>query len=138
MSILKNKKNSLDKNTKLPTNKNFGIVFSIVFLIIALFPLINDGNLRIWSLIVSTIFLFLGLINSKILTPLNKIWFKFGLILGKIVSPVIMGVIFFLVVTPTALIMRLVGKDLLNLKFNKHKSYWIEKTGPKSNMKNQF
>ena len=138
MSILKNKKNSIDKNTKLPTNKNFGIVFSLVFLIIALFPLINDGNLRIWSLIVSTIFLFLGLINSKILTPLNKIWFKFGLILGKIVSPIIMGVIFFLVVTPTALIMRLVGKDLLNLKFNKHKSYWIEKTGPKSNMKNQF
>ena len=138
MSILKNKKNSLDKNTKLPTNKNFGIVFSIVFLIIALFPLINDGNLRIWSLIVSTIFLFLGLINSKILTPLNKIWFKFGLILGKIVSPIIMGVIFFLVVTPTALIMRLVGKDLLNLKFNNNKSYWIEKTGPKSNMKNQF
>ena len=128
----------MNKNTKLPTNKNFGIVFSIVFLIIALFPLINDENLRIWSLIVSTIFLFLGLINSKILTPLNKIWFKFGLILGKIVSPIIMGVIFFLVVTPTALIMRLVGKDLLNLKFNKHKSYWIEKTGPKSNMKNQF
>ena len=138
MKILKNKKNSLNKNTKLPTNKNFGIVFSIVFLIIALFPLMNDGNLRIWSLIVSTIFLFLGLINSKILTPLNKIWFKFGLILGKIVSPVIMGIIFFLVVTPTALIMRLVGKDLLNLKFNKYKSYWIEKSGPKSNMKNQF
>ena len=138
MKILKNKKNSLNKNTKLPTNKNFGIVFSIVFLIIALFPLINDENLRIWSLIVSTIFLFLGLINSKILTPLNKIWFKFGLILGKIVSPIIMGVIFFLVVTPTALIMRLVGKDLLNLKFNKYKSYWIEKTGPKSKMKNQF
>ena len=138
MKILKNKKNSLNKNTKLPTNKNFGIVFSIVFLIIALFPLINDGNLRIWSLIVSTIFLFLGLINSKILNPLNKIWFKFGLILGKIVSPVIMGIIFFLVVTPTALIMRLVGKDLLNLKFNKYKSYWIEKSGPKSNMKNQF
>ena len=106
--------------------------------IISLFPLINDENLRIWSLIVSTVFLFLGLIKSKILTPLNKIWFKFGLILGKIVSPIIMGVIFFLVVTPTALIMRLVGKDLLNLKFNKHKSYWIEKTGPKSNMKNQF
>ena len=128
----------MNKNTKLPTNKNFGIVFSIVFLIIALFPLINNENLRIWSLIVSTIFLFLGLINSKILTPLNKIWFKFGLILGKIVSPIIMGVIFFLVVTPTALIMRLVGKDLLNLKFNKYKSYWIEKTGPKSKMKNQF
>ena len=128
----------MDKNTKLPTNKNFGIVFSVIFLIVSLFPLINDGSLRIWSLIVSTVFLFLGLINSKILTPLNKIWFKFGLLLGRIVSPVIIGVIFFLVVTPTALIMRLIGKDLLNLKFNKHKSYWIEKTGSKSKMKNQF
>ena len=128
----------MNKNIKLPTNKNFGIVFSIVFLIIALFPLINNESLRIWSLIISVVFLFLGLINSKILTPLNNIWFKFGLILGRIVSPVIMGVVFFLVVTPTAFIMRLVGKDLLNLKFNKHKSYWIEKTGPKSNMKNQF
>ena len=128
----------MDKNTKLPTNKNFGIVFSVIFLIISLFPLINDGSLRIWSLIVSTVFLFLGLTNSKILTPLNKIWFKFGLLLGRIVSPVIIGFIFFLVVTPTALIMRLIGKDLLNLKFNKHKSYWIEKTGSKSKMKNQF
>ena len=128
----------MNKNIKLPTNKNFGIVFSIVFLIIALFPLINNESLRIWSLIISAVFLFLGLINSKILTPLNNIWFKFGLILGRIVSPVIMGVVFFLVVTPTAFIMRLVGKDLLNLKFNKHKSYWIEKTGPKSKMKNQF
>ena len=128
----------MNKNIKLPTNKNFGIVFSIVFLIIALFPLINNESLRIWSLIISAVFLFLGLINSKILTPLNNIWFKFGLILGRIVSPVIMGVIFFLVVTPTAFIMRLVGKDLLNLKFSKHKSYWIEKTGPRSKMKNQF
>ena len=128
----------MNKNIKIPTNKNFGIVFSIVFLIIALFPLINNESLRIWSLIISAVFLFLGLINSKILTPLNNIWFKFGLILGRIVSPVIIGIIFFLVVTPTAFIMRLVGKDLLNLKFNKHKSYWIEKTGPKSNMKNQF
>ena len=128
----------MDKNTKLPTNKNFGIVFSVIFLIVSLFPLINDGSLRIWSLIVSTVYIFLGLINSKILTPLNKIWFKFGLLLGRIVSPVIIGFIFFLVVTPTALIMRLIGKDLLNLKFNKHQSYWIEKTGPKSKMKNQF
>ena len=128
----------MDKNTKLPTNKNFGLVFSVIFLIISLFPLINDGSLRIWSLIVSTVFLFLGLINSKILTPLNKIWFRFGLLLGRIVSPVIIGVIFFFVVTPTALIMRLIGKDLLNLKFNKHQSYWIEKSGPQSKMKNQF
>ena len=80
----------------------------------------------------------LGLINSKVLTPLNKFWFKLGLLLGKVISPLIMGIIFFLVVTPTALIMRIIGKDLLNLKFNNKKSYWIEKTGPKSKMKNQF
>ena len=128
------------KNTeiKIGSNKSFGIVFFIVFLLIAIYPLINNGELRIWSLIIAIIFLILGLINSKVLTPLNKLWFKFGLLLGKVVSPLIMGIIFFLVVTPTALIMRIIGKDLLNLKFNNKKSYWIEKTGPKSKMKNQF
>ena len=123
---------------KLGSNRSFGIVFSIVFLLIAIYPLINSDGLRVWSLIIAIIFLVLGLINSKILTPLNKLWFKFGILLGRIVSPVIMGVIFFLVVTPIGLIMRIIGKDLLNLKFNKDKSYWIEKTGPKSKMKNQF
>tara|TARA_Y100000591_G_C21803849_1_gene683632 strand:- start:30 stop:422 length:393 start_codon:yes stop_codon:yes gene_type:complete len=123
---------------KMSSNKSFGIVFFIVFLIVGLYPLINNDEPRIWSLIISLFFLILGSINSKILTPLNKIWFKFGILLGRIVSPVIMGVIFFLIVTPIALIMRIIGKDLLNLKFNKDKSYWIEKTGPKSNMKNQF
>ena len=123
---------------KINSNKSFGIVFSIVFLLIAIYPLINDQELRIWSLIISTTFLILGLINSRALTPLNKLWFKFGLLLGRIVSPVIMGLIFFLVVTPIAFTMRIIGKDLLNLKFNKDKSYWIEKTGPKSKMKNQF
>ena len=128
------------KNTeiKIGSNKSFGVVFFIVFLIIAIYPLINNEGLRIWSFIISIIFLVLGLINSKILTPLNKLWFKFGLLLGRIISPVIMGIIFFFVVTPTALIMRIIGKDLLNLKFTKNKSYWIEKSGPKSKMKNQF
>ncbi len=128
------------KNTeiKIGSNKSFGIVFFIVFLLIAIYPLINNGELRIWSLVVAIIFLILGLINSKVLTPLNKLWFKFGLLLGKIVSPLIMGIIFFFVVTPTAFIMRIIGKDLLNLKFNNKKTYWIEKTGPKSKMKNQF
>ena len=128
------------KNTeiKIGSNKSFGVVFFIVFLIIAIYPLINSEGLRIWSFIISIIFLVLGLINSKILTPLNKLWFKFGLLLGRIISPVIMGIIFFFVVTPTALIMRIIGKDLLNLKFTKNKSYWIEKSGPKSKMKNQF
>ena len=128
------------KNTeiKIGSNKSFGIVFFIVFLLIAVYPLFNNSELRIWSLIIAIIFLILGLVNSKVLTPLNKLWFKFGLLLGRIVSPLIMGIIFFLVVTPTAFIMRIIGKDLLNLKFNNKKSYWIEKTGPKSKMKDQF
>jgi len=125
-------------NIKIGSNRSFGIVFFIVFLLIAIYPLINNEGLRIWSIIIAIFFLILGLINSKVLTPFNKLWFKFGLLLGKIISPIIMGIIFFLVVTPIAFIMRTIGKDLLNLKFNKNKSYWIEKTGPKSKMKNQF
>ena len=123
---------------KIGSNRSFGIVFFIVFFLIASYPLTQGGELRIWSLIICLIFLILGSINSKILTPLNKLWFKFGVFLGKIVSPIIMGIIFFLVVTPIGLIMRVFGKDVLNLKFDKAKSYWIEKSGPKSKMKNQF
>ena len=126
------------KEIKISSNRSFGLVFFIFFLIIAIYPIIYDESLRVWSLIISLVFLILGLINSKILAPLNKIWFQFGLLLGRIVSPVIMGIIFFLVVTPIALIMKIIGKDLLNLKFNKGKTYWIEKNGPKSSMKNQF
>ena len=123
---------------KIGSNKSFGIVFFVVFLIVALYPLVNSKDIRIWSLVISVIFLFLGLINSRLLTPLNKLWFKFGIFLGKIFSPIIMGIIFFLVVTPIGLIMRVLGKDLLNLKYNKDESYWIKKSGPKSKMKNQF
>ena len=123
---------------KISSNRSFGIVFFIVFLLIALYPFTYGGEIRIWSLIISILFLILGLLNSKILAPLNKIWFKFGILLGRIVSPLIMGIIFFLVVTPIGFIMRLLGKDVLNLKYNKNKSYWIEKNGPKSKMKNQF
>ena len=123
---------------KISSNRSFGIVFFIVFLLIATYPLLNDGHLRIWSLIISVIFLVLGLLNSKTLYPLNKIWFKFGIFLRKIISPFIMGMIFFLVVTPIGLFMRLLNKDLLSLKFNKKKTYWIEKNEPKSKMKNQF
>ncbi len=125
-------------DVKISSNRSFGIVFFLVFLIISLYPLVNNENLRVWSLILSLIFLVLGLIKSKILTPLNKIWFKFGIFLGKIISPLIMGVIFFVVVTPIGLIMRALGKDLLNLKYNNKSSYWIEINGPKSKMKNQF
>ena len=128
----------MNENIQISSNKSFGIVFSFVFLFIALYPLSYSGEIRGWSAIISLNFLVLGLLRSKILTPLNKVWFKFGIFLGKIISPLIMGIIFSLVVTPIGLIMRILGKDLLNLKYNSNKSYWIEKSGPKSKMKNQF
>ena len=128
----------MSQEIKISANKSFGIVFFTVFLLIALYPLIKDGNVRLWSLTVSFIILIITLLYPKFLDPLNKLWFKFGIFLGKIISPLVMGIIFFLVVTPIGLIMRLLGKDILNLKYNKSKSYWIEKSGPKSKMKNQF
>ena len=123
---------------KVSSNRSFGIVFFIVFLLIATYPLLKGNDVRVWSLLISFGFLILGLINSKILSPLNKLWFKFGLILGKIISPLIMGIIFFVVVTPIGIVMRVLKKDLLNLKYNQKETYWIKKTGPKSKMKNQF
>ena len=123
---------------KIGSNKSFGIVFFIVFFIISIYPLLSHNEIRLWSLIISIIFLVLGLLNSKLLTPLNKVWFKFGILLGKIVSPLVMGLIFFFVVTPIGILMRILNKDLLNLKFNKKTTYWIEKNDPKSKMKNQF
>lgn len=125
-------------DSKIGSIRSFGIVFFIVFLIISLYPLLNDGNIRIWSLIVSVIFLILGLLKSKLLSPLNYIWYKFGLLLGKIISPLVLIIIFFIVVTPIGILMRILGKDLLNLKYNNKKTYWVEKSGPKSKMKNQF
>ena len=123
---------------KISSNRSFGLVFFVVFLLISIYPLLHGQNLRFWSLIVAIIFLALGLLNSKILTPLNKIWFKFGLLLGSIVSPVIMSIIFFFVVTPISFVMKILGKDILNLKLNNNNTYWVEKSGPKSKMKNQF
>ena len=125
-------------DVKIGSNRSFGIVFFVVFLLIGLYPLINADSVRIWSVIISLIFLILGLMNSKILNPLNKLWFKFGILLGKIVSPLVMGIIFFLVVTPIRILMNILKKDLLNLKFNNKETYWIEKNEPKSKMKNQF
>ena len=128
-----------DSKIQIGSNRNFGLVFFIVFLLIAIWPLLDGGIIRIWSLSISIIFLILGLINSKILTPLNKIWFKFGLFLGSIISPIVMGVVFFLVITPIGIFMKLLGKDLLNNKYdNKKKSYWIDREKTKSTMKQQF
>ena len=125
-------------NIKISSNKSFGIVFFVFFLIVSIYPLIDGGVLRVWSLVISAIFLILGLLNSKVLTPLNKLWFKLGILLGAIVSPIVMGIVFFIVVTPISLIMKILGKDILNLKKNKNRSYWIDKSEIKSTMKNQF
>ena len=127
-----------DQKIKIGSNKSFGIVFFIVFLIIAFWPLLNSNEINYWSLTISIIFLILGLANSKILTPLNKIWFKFGILLGNVIAPIVMGIIFFLIVTPTSIIMKILGKDLLNLKKNNNNSYWIEKSDQNSKMKNQY
>ena len=127
-----------NNNIKIATNKSFGIIFFLFFIIVSIFPLFKEGNIRIWSLIIAVIFLILGLFNSKALTPLNKIWFKLGILLGSFVSPIVMGVVFFVIVTPTSLVMRALGKNLLNLKKGNKKTYWIEKSKIKSKMKNQF
>ena len=126
------------KDIKIGSNKSFGIVFAVVFGLIAFWPLIKSDDIRIWALVISIIFFVLGLINSKILTPLNRLWFKVGIFLGNFIAPIVMGIIFFLVVTPTGIIMKLLGKDLIKLKKSNEKSYWIEKKNIKSSMKNQF
>jgi len=128
----------MKEKIKLPSNRSFGIVFFIVFALIALWPLFNNSEIRYWSLSISIIFLLLGVLNSKLLTPLNKIWFKFGIVLGSFISPIILGIIYFLIVTPTGFIMRILGKDILNLKQNNKNSYWLEKNNKNNSMKNQF
>ena len=126
------------KDIKIGSNRSFGVVFFIVFLLIGLWPILKGNELRIWSIVISLIFLTLGILNSKILTPFNKVWFRFGIFLGNFISPIIMGIVFFLVVTPTGLIMKLFKKDLINLRKNNSSTYWIEKKDIKSSMKNQF
>ena len=127
----------MNKKIKVSSNKSFGIVFFIFFIAVAFYPLVNNEEYRLWALIISLVFLILGLINSSVLTPLNLLWFKFGMLLGRIVSPIIMALVFFGVVTPTGLLMKFFQKDLLKLKKKDKKSYWIERKS-KSEMKNQF
>ena len=133
---------STQPKIRMGSNRSFGLTFSVVFLIIALWPLINGehfAQVRMWSLFVSVSFLVLGLINSKFLTPLNKLWFKFGMFIGAIVAPLVMGIVFFLVVTPTGLIMKILGKDLLEKKYIKNnKTYWIKRDKPTGTMRQQF
>jgi len=123
---------------KVNSNRSFGIVFFIVFLIISFWPSIEGQSLRIWALTVSLIFLVLGLLNSKLLGPFNLIWVKFGEALGRIIAPIAMGVVYFIIITPIGFFMRLIGKDLLRTKFSKNKSYWIKREQNIGSMKRQF
>ena len=130
---------TLNSKIKISSNRSFGLVFFVVFLIVALWPLKYEEDIRLWSLALSIIFLILGVLNSKLLTPLNKLWFKFGIFLGAVISPIIMGIVYFLVVTPTGVFMRLLGKDLLKTSKVKNTStYWIKRNKQQSTMKKQF
>ena len=120
------------------SNRSFGIIFFIVFLLISFWPIMDGQALRVWSLVVSLIFLILGILNSKILTPFNLAWIKLGEILGRFIAPVVMAVIYFLIVTPIGLFMRIIGKDLLNIKFSQNSSYWIKREKNLGPMKRQF
>ena len=124
---------------KIGSNRSFGLVFFIVFIIISLWPLKSGDNLTFWPLVVSLLFLILGILNSKILTPLNKLWYKFGISLGTVLAPIVMSFIFFLVITPIGFLMNLIGKDLLNKKFDKNKkTYWIKRNAQTNTMKRQY
>jgi hypothetical protein len=125
--------------TEQGSEQSFGIIFSIVFLIVALYPLTDSQEFHLWAAIVSAIFLLLAFAAPKTLILPNKLWFKFGMLLGSFVAPIVMALVYFVTVLPTGLIMRLLGKDLLKQKLDKNaKSYWIERSEPMGSMKNQF
>ena len=127
------------KYSKIGSNKSFGIVFSIFFTIIALWPILKDENIRIWAIIIAFTFLLISFLKPELLNRLNKIWSEFGILLGKIISPIVMAFVFFVIITPMAILMRLIGKDLLNKKITKSaKSYWIKRSQMIGTMKNQF
>ena len=127
------------KYSNMGSNRSFGVVFSVVFLIISFWPLFTEGTIRIWAIFIAILFLLISYFKPDVLYPLNKIWFKFGLLLGIIVSPIVMGIVFFIIVTPIGIIMRIIGKDLLNKKINNSvKSYWIKREQMIGTMKNQF
>jgi saxitoxin biosynthesis operon SxtJ-like protein len=127
---------------KGPSNRSFGFVFAVVFLVIGLLPLIGGHRVLIWSLATGAAFGVVALVAPAVLTPLNRIWLKFGLLLHKIVSPIVLGILFFVVITPMGLAMRLFGKDPLRLRLDRGtKSYWIERVPPgpaPETLKDQF
>jgi hypothetical protein len=120
------------------SNKNFGYLFFLIFLSLALWTFIKNQNINYWFIFISALFLLLTLIKSKLLNPLNKLWIKLGELLGKIIAPIIMSIVFFLVVTPIGLFLKVFKKDLLNLKFNNSKTYWLKKDKTVQSMDKQF
>ena len=121
------------------SNRSFGILFFLVFLGFGLWPLTKELSPNIYLIIISVVFLVLGLLNSKLLSPLNEIWIKFGEILGKIIAPLIMALVYFLILTPISLLLRAFGKDLLGLKYLKQQnSYWIKREKEIGTMDKQF
>ena len=119
-------------------NRGFGLLFFFVFVLIGLWPLKNGQNFNVYFLIISIPFLVLGILNSKFLTPLNKSWIKFGELLGRIIAPIVMGLVYFFILTPVSFVVRIVGKDLLQIKFSKDKSYWIKRKKDLGSMDKQF
>ncbi len=124
-------------NIKIKNNITFGILFFIFFLIIGFYPLISNEPIRIWSVIVSLVFLIITIIKPNLFTFLNKLWVKFGFLLGKIISPIVMGLVFFFVVTPIGILVRIFKKDLIGLKKGAS-SYWINREDKLQSMKKQF
>ena len=131
------------EEVKASSDRGFGLVFAAVFAIVALWPLTGeDGAIRLWSVAIAAAFLAIALLRPRLLAPLNGVWTRFGLLLHRVVNPIVMAVLFYLTVTPTALIMSALGKDLLRLKRDPAaKSYWIERKPPgpaPDTMSNQF
>ena len=121
------------------SNRSFGLLFFIVFIVVGLWPVIKGETANIYLILISLFFLIFGLINSKILSPFNKAWIKLGEILGLIIAPIIMALVYFVFLTPISLIVRIFGKDLLGLKFNKKQdTYWIKRKKKLGPMKKQF
>lgn len=124
---------------KMGSERGFGLVFFGFFMIVAAFPMLSGGQPRIWAGAIGLVFAALAVLKPSVLAPLNRLWFRFGLLLGKIVAPVVLSILFFLTVVPTGAIMRLLGKDLLRMKLDRSaSSYWIERETPVGSMRNQF
>jgi hypothetical protein len=123
---------------KRTSEKSFGILFFVVMFLIGIWPLLNNNSVRVWALVLSFIFLGIALLKQELLKPLNNLWIKFGDNLGKIISPIVMAIIFFFMITPLSFIIRLFGKDLLKLKISKNNSYWIKRKKNVNSMDKQF